>query len=174
MSRRCRSMTSRGSPAKNRDSPLNSVVAPRCLDLARDTMTRSSGSSWASRVGSCRVCSCWSWPAPRGLQPGSARRAASASTGGKRGVAPPWAAINGSFSTFYKKSVAEGLGFEPRRRSRAQRFSRPPPSTTRPSLRAAVAAPSYYPAPAPGAAGSGVRTESVGRASIVGFGGSGS
>ena len=33
------------------------------------------------------------------------------------------------------QNVAEGLGFEPRRRSRAQRFSRPPPSTTRPSLR---------------------------------------
>ena len=46
------------------------------------------------------------------------------------------------------RSMAEGLGFEPRRRSRAQRFSRPPPSTTRPSLRAVgVAAPSSYTEP---------------------------
>ena len=39
------------------------------------------------------------------------------------------------FSIVYREHVAEGLGFEPRRRFRAQRFSRPPPSTARPSLR---------------------------------------
>ena len=55
-------------------------------------------------------------------------------------------------AVIYGEYVAEGLGFEPRRRSRAQRFSRPPPSTTRPSLRAGVSAPSCYPVRSPGAA----------------------
>src|SRR5262245_13829808 len=44
------------------------------------------------------------------------------------------------FSIIYRNIVAEGEGFEPPAPFRVQWFSRPPPSTTRPSLRSDIQA----------------------------------